>query len=138
MEKSENEETPANDDLKLSEEDEPTDEKSKTTAAKKGPTKRSAPASGKKTAAVPSAKKKGQTDEPFEDRTNEEKNEVADNNSDDGTAHRSVIWSRDFSFALFLEASAAKQPKKGRAAAEKAPASATKTNNRTGKKSKAT
>ena len=43
-----NDETPVNDELKLSEDDEPTDDKSKGVAAKKGATKRTVPASGKK------------------------------------------------------------------------------------------
>ncbi len=67
----ENEEIPINDELKLSEDDEATDEKTKGATAKKGPAKRSAPASGKKPA-VTSTKKKSQNDEPFEDRTNDE------------------------------------------------------------------
>jgi hypothetical protein len=75
----ENEELPVNDELKLSEDEEPVEDKSKTTT-KKAPTKRSAPASGKKTT-VASTKKKGQTDEPFEDQTNVEEIE---NNTDDG------------------------------------------------------
>jgi len=68
---SEIEETPVNDELKLSEDEEITDDKSKGATAKKATTKRSAPASGKK-AGVTAAKKKGQIDEPFEDRTNDE------------------------------------------------------------------
>jgi len=78
----ENEDTPINDELKLSEDDEPTDEKSKGATAKKGPTKRTAPASGKKTG-VTSAKKKGQNEEPFDDRTNDE---VENNTEDDPSA----------------------------------------------------
>ena len=65
----------ANDDLKLSEDDETPEEKSKGATGKKAPTKRSAPASGKKATAA-SAKKKGQTDEPFDDRTNEDVDET--------------------------------------------------------------
>ncbi|CAF1568609.1 unnamed protein product, partial [Adineta steineri] len=104
-----------NDDLKLSEdEEEIANDKSKTTT-KKGPTKRSAPASGKKTT-ISSTKKKGQTDEPFEDRTNDE--EIENNTDEDVTP--------------------AKQPKKGRSA-DKAPTSTSKTAaNRSGKKTKAT
>jgi len=63
-------------------------------------------------------KKKGQNDEPLEDKTNDEKNEEVENNTED-------------------EASAAKQSKKGRSG-DKAPASASKTNNRGGKKTKGT
>jgi hypothetical protein len=55
------------------------DEKSKGTTGKKAATKRTVPASGKKTT-VTSAKKKGQTDEPFDDRTNDE----VENNAEDG------------------------------------------------------
>ncbi|CAF5128837.1 unnamed protein product, partial [Rotaria magnacalcarata] len=90
---------------------------SKATTTKKGPTKRSAPTSGKKVGAVP-AKKKLLSDEPFEDHTNEEKIEEADNNTED-------------------EASTVKQAKKGRPAT-KAAASTSKTNNRSAKKTKAT
>jgi len=96
----ENEETPVNDELKLSEDDEPT----KGATAKKGPTKRTAPASGKKTA-VTSTKKKGQNDEPFDDHTNDE----VENNIED-------------------DPSTAKQSRKGRSA----PTSASKTTNRNG------
>jgi hypothetical protein len=109
---SKNEETPINDDLKLSEDDETTDDKMKGAIAKKAPTKRSAPASSKKTG-VTSAKKKGQNDEPFDDRTNDE----VENNTED------------------LEASSTKQSKKGRTG-DKAPPSASKTTNRAGKKTK--
>jgi len=76
---SETEETPVNDELKLSEDDETTDDKSKGATAKKAPTKRSAPASSKK-AGVTSAKKKVQNEEPFEDRTNDE----VENTAEDG------------------------------------------------------
>jgi hypothetical protein len=75
----ETEAAPTNDDLKLSEDEEVADDKSKAETTKKGATKRSAPASGKKTG-VASAKKKGQNEEPFEDRTNDE----VGNNSEDG------------------------------------------------------
>jgi len=102
------EETPVNDELKLSEDDEPPmDEKSsKGATAKKGPTKRTAPASGKKIGATATKKKAGQIDEPFDDRTNDE----VENNPED-----------------------VQQTKKGRSAI-----SASKTTNRNGKKTKGT
>lgn len=85
--------------------------KSKGTTTRKAPTKRSAPASGKKTAAAgTSTKKKGQTDEPFDDRTNEDIDESPEDAPSD-----------------------AKQSKKGRTADKAKPTTA-----RGGKKGKAT
>jgi hypothetical protein len=138
LEKSENEETSVNDELKLSEEDEPTDDKMKSATSKKGPTKRSAPTSGKKPAATIVGKKKGQVDEPFEDRTNGDNHDEPDNNSDDGLLLHAFVRKRStLSLMLILEATAAKQVKKGRSA-EKASASTTKSTARTAKKTKAT
>jgi len=113
---SENDENddPAKDDLNLSEGEDSADDKPTSTTTKKGPTKRSAPSSDKKTGAT-TGKKRSAEDEPFEDRTNANDSAEAEFNSED-------------------DGPPAKQAKKG----AKAPSSASKTNNRPAKKTKTT
>ncbi len=73
----------ATDDLNLSEGEDSADDKENTTT-KKGPTKRSAPSSDKKTGAT-TGKKRSAEDEPFDDRTNADDSAEAENNSEDGS-----------------------------------------------------
>jgi len=83
--KSENTENadPAKDDLNLSEGEDSADDKQDNTTTKKGPTKRTAPSSNKKTGAT-TGKKRSAEDEPFEDRTNDDDSAEAEYNSEDG------------------------------------------------------
>jgi hypothetical protein len=81
-EKSENDD-PAKHDLSLSEGEDSADDKQNDATTKKGPTKRSAPSSDKKTGAT-TGKKRSAEDEPFEDRTNDNNTAEAEFNSEDG------------------------------------------------------
>jgi len=102
---------PANNDLNLSEGDDSADDKQ----VKKGPTKRSAPSSDKKTGTT-NSKKRSAEDGPFEDRTNDNDSAEAEYNSED-------------------DGPPAKQPKKGRSGDK---ASASHGNTRSAKKTKTT
>jgi hypothetical protein len=77
---------PANEDLNLSEGEDSADDKQ----VKKGPTKRSAPSSDKKTGTT-NSKKRSAEDGPFEDRTNDNDSAEAEYNSEDGESLHTIF-----------------------------------------------